>query len=160
MNELRKNSIKEFSKIIKDKKKVKIIENSINEFTDKYCLINNINEYKINIYIDKFNLILQNINNEINNKYLLDQILNNKEFNLNSIAFLSASEIFPDNWKKIIDRINLIEEKKKNIATTDIYTCRKCKQSRCIVHQKQTRSADEPMTTFVNCIVCGYAWKF
>ena len=160
MNELRSNSIKEFSKIIDDKDKVKMIENSINIFTDKYCSINNMNSYKNNIYIDKFNFIIQNINNEIKNNYLLDQILNNNDFDLNNIAFLSANEIFPDNWKKIIDRINLIEEKKKNIATTDIYTCRKCKQSRCTVHQKQTRSADEPMTTFVNCMVCGYAWKF
>jgi len=160
MNKLRSNSIKEFYNIIKDNEKVKIIENSIYNFTNEYCLINSVNDYKNNIYIDKYNLILGNINNEVKNDYLLNQILNNETFKLENIAFLSPFELYPDNWKKIIDRINLIEEKKKNIATTDIYTCRKCKQSRCTVHQKQTRSADEPMTTFVNCIVCGYAWKF
>ena len=160
MNELRSNSIKEFYNIIKDNDKVKIIENSIYNFTNEYCLINNMNYYKKNIYIDKYNLILGNLNNEVKNNYLLNEILNNDNFKLENIAFLSPFELYPDNWKKIIDRINLIEEKKKNIATTDIYTCRKCKQSRCTVHQKQTRSADEPMTTFVNCIVCGYAWKF
>lgn len=27
-------------------------------------------------------------------------------------------------------------------------------------YQMQTRSADEPMTTFVTCVNCGNRWKF
>ena len=44
-------------------------------------------------------------------------------------------------------------------ASTDNFTCRKCKSNKCSYYQLQTRSADEPMTTFVTCINCGNRWK-
>eukprot|EP00096_Caligus_rogercresseyi_P014045 TRINITY_DN658_c1_g1_i1.p1 TRINITY_DN658_c1_g1~~TRINITY_DN658_c1_g1_i1.p1 ORF type:complete len:300 (+),score=119.14 TRINITY_DN658_c1_g1_i1:146-1045(+) len=43
---------------------------------------------------------------------------------------------------------------------TDLLKCGKCKQSNCTYNQIQTRSADEPMTTFVLCNECGNRWKF
>lgn len=42
---------------------------------------------------------------------------------------------------------------------TDIFFCFKCKQRKCRYRQIQTRSADEPMTTYVFC-KCGNTWKF
>jgi len=39
-------------------------------------------------------------------------------------------------------------------------TCGKCRQSRVAYTQAQTRSADEPMTTFCECTNCGNRWKF
>jgi transcription elongation factor S-II len=46
-------------------------------------------------------------------------------------------------------------------ASTDMFTCRRCKKNQCTYIQLQTRSADEPMTTFVTCITegCGSKWK-
>ena len=44
-------------------------------------------------------------------------------------------------------------------AATDTFTCRKCKKKKCSYYQMQTRSADEPMTTFVSCLSCGNRWK-
>ncbi|XP_030069347.1 transcription elongation factor A protein 2 isoform X1 [Microcaecilia unicolor] len=43
---------------------------------------------------------------------------------------------------------------------TDLFTCGKCKKKNCTYTQVQTRSADEPMTTFVVCNECGNRWKF
>uniref|UniRef100_A0A8C6SGQ3 Transcription elongation factor n=1 Tax=Neogobius melanostomus TaxID=47308 RepID=A0A8C6SGQ3_9GOBI len=43
---------------------------------------------------------------------------------------------------------------------TDMFVCSKCKSKNCTYNQVQTRSADEPMTTFVVCNNCGYRWKF
>uniref|UniRef100_A0A0G4HY61 TFIIS-type domain-containing protein n=1 Tax=Chromera velia CCMP2878 TaxID=1169474 RepID=A0A0G4HY61_9ALVE len=39
------------------------------------------------------------------------------------------------------------------------FTCFKCKSSKTNYTQAQTRSSDEPMTTFVECLNCGNRWK-
>ncbi|KXL46490.1 hypothetical protein M433DRAFT_73173 [Acidomyces richmondensis BFW] len=49
-------------------------------------------------------------------------------------------------------------EVQKAVSTT--MTCGKCKQKRVSYTQAQTRSADEPMTTFCECENCGHKWKF
>ena len=41
-------------------------------------------------------------------------------------------------------------DRKTNI--TSDFKCGKCKSNECTYYQMQTRSADEPMTTFVNCM--------
>uniref|UniRef100_A0A668ULD5 Transcription elongation factor n=1 Tax=Oreochromis aureus TaxID=47969 RepID=A0A668ULD5_OREAU len=43
---------------------------------------------------------------------------------------------------------------------TDMFICSKCHGKSCTYTQVQTRSADEPMTTFVLCNDCGNRWKF
>lgn len=45
-------------------------------------------------------------------------------------------------------------------TNTDLLKCGKCKGRNCSYNQVQTRSADEPMTTFVLCNLCGHRWKF
>jgi transcription elongation factor S-II len=40
-----------------------------------------------------------------------------------------------------------------------LFTCGKCKSKKTTYYQMQTRSADEPMTTFVTCINCDKRWK-
>ena len=49
---------------------------------------------------------------------------------------------------------------KSTLTVTDTFTCGKCKQKKVAYYQMQTRSADEPMTTFCNCTICGNRWKF
>lgn len=45
------------------------------------------------------------------------------------------------------------------MLVSGVFTCRKCKGGNCYFYQKQTRSADEPMTTFINCLDCGKRWR-
>jgi len=45
-------------------------------------------------------------------------------------------------------------------ATTDQFRCGKCKERKTTYRQLQTRSADEPMTTYVTCLSCNHHWKF
>jgi transcription elongation factor S-II len=40
------------------------------------------------------------------------------------------------------------------------FQCGKCKAKMVSYSQAQTRSADEPMTTFCECMNCGNRWKF
>jgi len=45
------------------------------------------------------------------------------------------------------------------VATTQ-FRCGKCGKRETKYTQAQTRSADEPMTTYVSCVNCGNRWKF
>lgn len=45
-------------------------------------------------------------------------------------------------------------------SISDQLKCGKCGQKKVSYSQAQTRSADEPMTTFCECTVCGNRWKF
>jgi transcription elongation factor S-II len=44
-------------------------------------------------------------------------------------------------------------------SISDSLQCGKCKEKKVSYSQAQTRSADEPMTTFCECTVCGHRWK-
>ena len=52
----------------------------------------------------------------------------------------------------------MVAQVEKSISTE--FQCGKCKQRKVSYSQAQTRSADEPMTTFCECQVCGNRWKF
>ena len=45
-------------------------------------------------------------------------------------------------------------------AKTSLLVCGKCKKNNVVYSEMQTRSADEPMTTFAFCQECGHRWKF
>ena len=45
------------------------------------------------------------------------------------------------------------------MPTTDEYECKKCKARKMEKWELQMRSADEPMTAFFRCVVCGFTFK-
>mmetsp|Transcript_50376 Transcript_50376/g.109519 ORF Transcript_50376/g.109519 Transcript_50376/m.109519 type:complete len:85 (+) Transcript_50376:802-1056(+) len=74
-----------------------------------------------------------------------------------------ASQATLDENKKMMDRaiweIGTMDPSQVQ-SVTDTFECSKCKQRKCSFFQKQTRSADEPMTTFVTCLNCRARWRF
>lgn len=51
------------------------------------------------------------------------------------------------------------ESRAKEEDYEGLFKCGKCKSTKTTYYQMQTRSADEPMTTFVTCTGCGNKWK-
>ena len=108
------------------------------------------------IYKDKLRSIINNLTDE------LIQQINTESIKTQVIPFMTHQELKPEQWEELI---NLKIKRNKNKyeinmeAATDTFTCRKCKKNECTYYQMQTRSADEPMTTFVSCINCGNRWK-
>lgn len=97
-----------------------------------------------------------------NTENLLEKIKSG-DFSLKEVAEMSPMDLCPSKWKEEIERI--IEKEKKLYAgeknASIIMWCSRCKKkSKCDYYQLQTRSADEPMTTFVSCLECDRRWKF
>ena len=115
------------------------------------------NPYFKQLYIDHLRSIFSNLkNNE-----LLQQIKGGDILPQN-LAFMTHQEMNPTHWKKLIDQKIKRDANKfsnKIRASTDMFTCRKCKGSKCTYYELQTRSADEPATIFVTCLDCGKNWK-
>lgn len=81
------------------------------------------------------------------------------------LAKMTPEEMASDEMKKIREKFVKEAINDAQLATaegtkTDLLKCGKCKQRNCTYNQMQTRSADEPMTTFVLCNHCGNRWKF
>lgn len=68
--------------------------------------------------------------------------------------------LYPEIWNPFIEKEKLLKLKEETMASTDAFKCLKCKHKKSIVSQVQTRSADEPATTFVRCLVCGHTVTF
>jgi transcription elongation factor S-II len=114
------------------------------------------NKFFVQLYLDHLKSILINLTD----KWI--SAINNNEILPHNFAFMTHQELNYEKWKQMIDLKSKRDKNKYecNIAAaTDTFTCRKCKNNKCTYYQMQTRSADEPMTTFVTCITCGNRWK-
>jgi transcription elongation factor S-II len=57
------------------------------------------------------------------------------------------------------DKINTMCGITGDLLRASLFTCSRCKSIKTTSTQKQTRSADEPMTVFVLCLNCGKRWR-
>ena len=137
------------------------MELAILNFIVKYCKSNTIdidwtNRVFWNTYRSKSVSVYTSLNS------WKDKI-NSGEIDCVSFVDLTAQEICPAKWKEAFDKIIEIEKKlysKSTSASIFLYCSRCKKKSNCDYYQLQTRSADEPMTTFVTCLECDKKWKF
>ncbi|EPY87808.1 hypothetical protein CB1_000220029 [Camelus ferus] len=93
------------------------------------------------------------------------------------IAVMTSEEMASDELKEIRKAMTKEAIREHQMARTggtqtDLFTCGKCRKKNCTYTQVsphcpqpmpaqhvQTRSSDEPMTTFVVCNECGNRWK-
>ncbi|XP_047196892.1 transcription elongation factor A protein 3 isoform X7 [Hippoglossus stenolepis] len=88
-----------------------------------------------------------------------------RSIDLGRIASMSAEEMASDELKQLRNVLTQEAIREHQMAktggtSTDLLQCSKCRKKNCTYNQVQTRSADEPMTTFVLCNECGNRWKF
>ena len=115
------------------------------------------NQFFIQIYLDHLRSIFVNLRND-----KLTQMVISGEIKAHELAFMTHHEMLPEKWDELIKAKSIRDKSKfeQNIeAMTDTFTCRKCKSKQCSYYLQQVRSADEPMTCFISCILCGNRWK-
>ena len=139
------------------------MEKSIYNHSIKEAGVHNIvkkwdNPLFVQLYTDRLRSIYINLKQSEEFR----QRLITKEIKSHLVGEMTRQDMAPARWKKLIEEKKIRDENKytpKVEASTDNFTCRKCKSKKCSYYQLQTRSADEPMTTFVTCLDCGSRWK-
>jgi len=115
------------------------------------------NQPFVTIYVDRLRSIYINLKN-----IDLVTLLQQGDIEPQKLAFMTHQEYKPERWRKLIETKMKRDESKytDNIqASTNMYTCKKCKSKRCTYYEMQTRSADEPATIFITCLDCDKHWR-
>lgn len=130
---------------------------SLKEATNRKVVKKWDNPFYIQIYLDRLRSIYINLNNP-----KLIELVKNGYVTVKNLAFMTHQEMQPEKWDSLI-QAKMKKDKSKydtqQEAMTDTFKCRKCHSNKCSYYQMQTRSADEPMTTFVTCLDCANRWK-
>ena len=141
------------------------LEKGIFNETVKYCKEKSIELKWSNINFSKkysqlTRKVLANITYTPNASEVKQKILENV-WSAETIASKTHEQLNPEYYAqiklKIMSKyINMNPEQEHD----GFFTCGKCKSKKTTYTQAQTRSADEPMTTFVTCLNCDHRWKF
>lgn len=115
-------------------------------------------------YTAKAVRIYTNLNPEsyLKNTELIHRLFR-KEFTEFELAKFESEQLFPSRYYELLEKYGTDVSKEVNKPDENVqgmFRCGKCKTYKTSYYQMQTRSADEPMTTFVTCHNCGNRWKF
>lgn len=72
-------------------------------------------------------------------------------------ALLEHHSVWKDMLLREANELKTMTEKVE--VAEGVHKCRRCGSLRTMSHQKQTRSADEPMTEFITCMSCNNHWR-
>ena len=114
-------------------------------------------------YKSKIRMLVSNLKAK-NNHELASRVLSG-EMTAKEFATASAQELMSSDRKQVVEAaekqimMDVVTPTQQH-AETDMFRCGKCGLRRTTYYQLQTRSADEPMTTFVTCVACNNRWKF
>ncbi|KAK2625459.1 hypothetical protein QTJ16_004771 [Diplocarpon rosae] len=113
-------------------------------------------------YRSKLRSLFQNLK-AISNRELAPAVMSGEipahKFVLMSHDELKSSERRKEDEKLAKDNMKKAQVPMAEKSISDALKCGKCGQKKVSYSQAQTRSADEPMTTFCECTVCGNRWK-
>lgn len=113
-------------------------------------------------YRAKLRSLFQNLKNK-SNRELGPRVMSG-EITPEKFVVMTHEELKSSQQKKEDDKLQADNMKKAQVpmaekSISDALKCGRCGQKKVSYSQAQTRSADEPMTTFCECTVCGNRWK-
>lgn len=138
------------------------IERGIFNYSLNYSKETEWNEFFKYHYHNRLVTIYTNLNSYsyLKNENLIKRLFN-QEFNEFELTFFTGKDLFPETYNKLYEEYKpkIIEVKEKE-EVIGILKCGKCKTYKTTYYQMQTRSSDEPMTTFATCLNCDNRWRF
>ena len=111
------------------------------------------------LYSKEARRILANISYTPNSKDVRKKIIEG-EIDSYYVCKLTKEDMNPEFWQAVKDAYVPENIKNPTEKPDGMIKCRKCKSMKTDYYQLQTRSADEPMTTYVTCHNCEHRWKF
>ena len=104
--------------------------------------------------------IIANITYTENSENVKHKILNNI-WPAETVASKTHHELYPERYAELKLKIMAkhFNSNPSEELSDGLFKCGKCKSWKTTYTQAQTRSADEPMTTFACCLNCGNRWK-
>lgn len=115
-----------------------------------------------NIYINRAVSVYVNLDpdSHIRNNTMMTRLLN-KQLLSQDIGGLSFMDMFPEKYKDYKITIDKMVDIKatEQVNNEGMFKCFKCNMYKTTYYQMQTRSADEPLTTFITCHNCDKKWK-
>jgi len=168
---IRQKVIENFNELLENDEISKQLEESLLHVISDQAIKENMdidwsNRVFWNMYRSKAITIYENLkgfNSYVQNNEDWITKIKKGEIGIREFAELSAVELCPKRWKDSLEKQLEIEKKlqSKNNTASIFMWCSGCKKkSKCDYYQMQTRSADEPMTTFMTCLECDRRWKF
>lgn len=97
----------------------------------------------------------------VQNKDLFQKIKNG-DLMIEHLRTMGVMELAPSLYNDLRNRQLLREQSQlegNKALATKRFQCNRCHKRECTYYELQTRSADEPMTIFVNCLNCGKRWR-
>ena len=152
----------EYAKVLTKKHHAANLEKGIFNWSIQQADMKNVvkkweNPYFVQIYIDRMRSIWINLRDPV----IVKSVFEGK-IRPHKLGLMTHQEMSPEKWERLIQEKKEKDENRyapKMDGNTDMFTCYKCKSTNCSYYQLQTRSADEPMTTYVSCLNCGQRWK-
>lgn len=163
MAAMRKYVASQLTKNGLDEKYAKNIEVAIFNWTVRRVVKNPSWENKIfrEMYKARFTEMKRAINGSLSER------ITQKQVKMRDLIVMTPDQLMPEGPLALAmlsarkKELEIETNKMKNDEEYEgIFKCGRCKSKKTTYYQLQTRSADEPMTSYVTCTNCDNRWKF
>ena len=115
------------------------------------------------LYLSKARSVLANLDPGayVGNQRLAQRV-RDAEFKPHAVAVMPVERVFPERWQAVVEMKIRRDEyltTARPAAMTDQFKCNRCHKRECSYMELQTRSCDEPMSLFIQCLACGNRWR-
>ena len=105
----------------------------------------------------EYNRKIRSIIFNVRNSPEISRRIAQNQLTVDWLVSASPQQLWPDRWKDMKRNMGCVIVPEE--ATSTAFRCGKCKNRSTTVTQFQTRSADEPMTLYIKCVICNNCWK-